>query len=160
MPMNENPYVPPKQQATEGRSQLAPISFMMSGVVMTLLLASTTAGLIALFVPAFNSRAMPRFGWGGLINSLFPIIPLTQWFLKPREMTLLPSGLLLTSLGMINGIVLLNSGTVEVVENAFHDRLHSSWYWLVVPYFAMGTILAYFGFLQQRQKRTEEASAS
>ena len=44
-------------------------------------------------------------------------------------------------MGVINAVQLSSKGTVSIVVNDFHDRLHSSWLWSVLSFFAAGVYL-------------------
>ena len=46
----------------------------------------------------------------------------------------------------MNGIELLRTGTVDVVENVFHDRVHSAWLWSVGSYLVAGGYIAAVAF--------------
>ncbi len=129
-------------------SQLSPIRSQQIGpfLVALLFIAAALVGVASIFVPSIRAATMPRFGWIGLILCLNPLIFLLPWFRRPTRNALMGSALMTFSTGAINAVQLINTGTVPIVENEFSDRLHSSWFWSVLLFFAVGLYLCGISF--------------
>jgi len=109
--------------------------------IAALLLLAVIVGSLAQFDPSIRAITMPRFGWIGLISCLNPLIFLVPWLIAPKRLILIAAAFMTFMLGVINGVQLLSSGTVDVVGNEFTDRLHSSWMWSVMPFLVAGLYL-------------------
>ncbi len=92
-------------------------------------------------IPSVRTATMPRFGWIGLILCLNPLVFLLLWFRRPTQNALIVSALMTFSIGAINAVQLIYTGAVSIVVNEFSDRLHSSWLWSVLSFFAVGLYL-------------------
>jgi phosphate/sulfate permease len=143
-----NPYESPQKADTLtspssrrlDRGVLAIATFMFAGCLLS---------IIGVVVPAVNALLMPRFGWIGLFLSVNVLIFVGFWVKYPSRRTLLPASFMSCAIGAINGLSLLRTGTVAVVQNAFHDRLHSAWIWSVGLYVCAGI---YFAIAAYRHK--------
>ncbi len=143
-----NPYESPQKadalpsQSSRGldRGVLAIATFMFAGCLLS---------IIGLIVPAVSALLMPRFGWVGLFLSANVLIFVGFWIKNPSRRTLLPASFMSCAIGAINGLSLVRTGTVTVVQNAFHDRLHSAWIWSVGLYVGAGI---YFAIAAYRHK--------
>jgi hypothetical protein len=110
-------------------------------LVAFLYIAAGLIGILSIFVPAVRAATMPRFGWIGLILCFNPLIFLLPWFRNPTRNALLATAWMSFALSAINAVQLIFKGTVLIVTNEFHDRLHSSWLWSVFSFFAIGLYL-------------------
>ena len=110
-------------------------------VVAVLFIVASLLGLIGVLIPAVRSATMPRFGWIGLILCLGPLNSLLLCLRRPTRNLLLSATLSTLALSAINSAQLIFRGTVSVVANEFHDRLHSSWLWSVISFVVIGTYL-------------------
>jgi len=115
-------------------------------VITALLILAVVIAALSILVPAIRAATMPRFGWGGLLSCLNPLIFLVIWFKVPARRTLLAASFMTCVIGLLNAVTLCLSGTVSSVENEFHDRLHSSWFWAVLPFFVAGGYLCWSAF--------------
>jgi hypothetical protein len=114
----------------------------MGVVLITVMLAiASVVGLFATFIPPVRAFTMPRFGWIGLIVCLNPLIFLVPWFRNPSRQALMGSAFMTLTLGVVNAVQLLVTGTGSVVTNEFHDRLHSAWLWSVCSFVVAGAYL-------------------
>jgi hypothetical protein len=148
--MKSNPYTPPIQQSLSGTNFVHVLSYATAIVAFVLLSISTIMGLVAwLVTDTLDEWTMPRFGWGGLLNAAFPLIILCQWFLAPRTKTLKPLGCILLLIALSNAIFVLDRGTTDQIENYYHDRLHSYWFWNVASHAMLGLVLLLVGFVQK-----------
>ncbi len=109
--------------------------------IAAVLLLAVIVGALAQFDPSIRAITMPRFGWIGLISCLNPLIFLVPWLIAPKRLILIAAASMTFFLGINNGVQLLSTGTVDVVENEFTDRLHSSWLWSVLPFLISGLYL-------------------
>lgn len=100
-------------------------------------------GFVSTFIPSVRAVTMPRFGWVGLILCLNPLIFLLPWFWRPKRSALMAAAFLAFTIGVINAVELSSRGTVSIIVDEFHDRLHSSWLWSVLSFFAAGIYLAW-----------------
>jgi hypothetical protein len=141
--MPTNPYESPTamtprlSQRRRARKPVGPF------IIAALLVMAVLVGFVSLVVPSVRVATMPRFGWSGLTLCINPLIFLLPWFWKPTKRALMSSAFMTASLGVINAVQLFFKGTVPVVANDFHDRLHSSWLWAVVPFFVAGGYLCW-----------------
>ncbi len=142
--MNENPYDPPVAASTrmDHGSRIKRDAAPM--LISAILILAVLVGVLSLFIPAIRSATMPRFGWIGLLLCLNPLIFLAIWCKTLVRRNLLAASFMICAIGLINGVVLFTSGTVSFVENEFNDRLHSSWFWAVVPFLVAGGYLYWF----------------
>ena len=143
-----NPYESPRTPANSS----AAISRRLDRGVLFLALVMLIGCLIS--IVGFASAAvrdflMPRFGWIGLLLSLNALIFIGFWIKKPSRRGLLAASFMTCAIGVINGVALLQTGTVDVVQNAFHDRVHSAWLWSVFSYLSVG---GYFAFAAIRHR--------
>jgi hypothetical protein len=100
---------------------------------------------------------MPRFGWIGLFLSVNSLIFIGFWVKKPTRSGLLAASFMTCAIGVINGLVLLQAGTVDVVQNVFLDRVHSAWLWSVLSYLCAGGYFAFVAFRDQRVSLDQSA---
>lgn len=110
--------------------------------ISAVMLAGCVLSIIGLFVPSISDMLMPRFGWIGLFLCSNVLIFIGFWIKNPSGRALQSAGFMCVAIGTINGLSLLEAGTVSVVQNAFHDRLHSAWFWSVGLYLAAGIYFA------------------
>lgn len=128
-----NPYESPRRKSgssTASRRRLDRGVLFIGGVLVGISVISL-AGLV---LPQLRDFLMPRFGWIGALIGMNALIPIGAWIKNPTRGSLLAASFMLCGVGLINGWGLYNVGTVDVVENVFHDRLHSSWGWSVATY--------------------------
>jgi hypothetical protein len=109
--------------------------------IVTIMLIGGITGFVSLFVPGIRNFLMPRFGWIGLILVWNPLIFLFPWMKKPKIAKLRAASFLCGIIGTLNGLELIRTGTVEVVQNPFLERLHSAWIWSVLSYLLMAFYL-------------------
>lgn len=102
--------------------------------IVTIMLFGGLTSVISLFVPGIRNLLMPRFGWIGLTLVWNPLIFLFPWMKKPKIAKLRAASFLSGIIGILNGLELIRTGTVAVVQNPFLDRLHSAWIWSVLSY--------------------------
>ena len=151
-----NPYESPEQAIALpspssrrlDRGVLAIALFMFAGCLLS---------VIGLIVPTVSGLLMPRFGWVGLFLSANVLMFVGFWIKNPSRRTLLPASFMSCAIGGINGLSLLRTGTVAVVQNAFHDRLHSAWIWSVGLYLGAGI---YFAIAAYRHKHITSDQSS
>ncbi|TWT79673.1 hypothetical protein CA13_10790 [Planctomycetes bacterium CA13] len=144
-----NPYESPQQadalpspsSRRLDRGVLAIALFMFAGCLIS---------IIGLMIPAVSALVMPRFGWIGLFLGANVLIFIGFWIKNPSPRTLLPASFMSCAIGAINGLSLLRTGTVAVVQNAFHDRLHSAWFWSVGLYLGAGVYFAIAAYYHKR----------
>ncbi len=137
-----NPYEsPPETQIGNGLSASKLSQPIGPFFVAVLFIAASLLGFSSIFIPSVRAATMPRFGWIGLILCLNPLIFLLPWFRRPTRSALIGSALMTFSIGAINAVQLIYTGTVPIVVNEFNDRLHSSWLWSVLSFFAVGLYL-------------------
>ena len=141
-----NPYEAPHttlHAVGRGNSRSWPIGPFL---IALLLVLAVGLGGISTFIPFLRAFTMPRFGWVGLILCANPLIFLVPWFWQPTRQGLVGSAFMLCAIGVVNAIQLGFTGTVPVVVNEFTDRMHSSWFWSVATFVAMGAYLAWFAY--------------
>ena len=126
-------------------------------IIATFLVLAVLVGMLSIVVPSIRTATMPRFGWVGLIICLNPLIFLLPWFWKPTKLALVSSAFMTCVIGAINAVQLYSKGTVSIVVNAFHDRLHSSWLWSVLPFFVASVYLCWITI---RMKQIPKSSRS
>ena len=117
-----------------------------SFLIAILFIAAAILGFSSIFIPSVRAATMPRFGWVGLILCLNPLIFLLPWFRRPTRSALIGSALMTFSIGAINAVQLIYTGTVSIVVNEFSDRLHSSWFWSVLSFSVVGLYLCGISF--------------
>jgi len=110
------------------------------------------ASLISHLHPDFQEFLMPRFGWIGLWLYIYTLIFLVPWVFKPSNFSLLISSSMTFIITFLNAMGLYKKGTVAIVENPFHDRLHSSWTWCILPYTIAGMYLLLVFYRNLRNK--------
>lgn len=141
MNTSPNPYqTPANSSATATVSTFGPSKFVPVTIALALALAALL-GLLSAVVPAIGEFTNPRFGWIGLILCLNPLIFLLAWLAAPAKPALMAASFMMLSIGAVNGVQLLILGTVSEVSNTFTDRLHSSWFWSVIPFFVLSIYL-------------------
>ena len=139
-----NPYDPPESnQLGERPSQSRDVGALLVAAIMFI---GFVVSAVSFFSPAIRDFVMPRFGWGGLLYSLNSLIFIGSYVGRPTRRGLFAAGFVTTMIGVINGLMLLRSGTVDSVQNVFHDRLHSAWVWSVASYLAAGGYFAFVAF--------------
>lgn len=140
-----NPYDPPQTDAVSSATGLRRLD---RGVLLigTVMLCGWLISLIGFISPAVRDFLMPRFGWNGLFISLNSLIFIGIWLWKPTPPGLLAASFMTFAIGVVNGYSLLQTGTVDVVKNVFHDRVHSAWLWSVLPYLCAGGYLGFVAF--------------
>lgn len=122
-------------------------------VISACLILGCLISLVALFIPVVRDLVMPRFGWIGLLLGVNVLIFLGMWLKTPTTGSLRPAIFMLFAIAIINSWVLFQSGTVAIIENAFHDRLHSAWFWSVGAYALCGVYLGAITWWTQRSDR-------
>lgn len=136
-----NPYESPstvnsRQQPKTGG--YARVCVFVVGLIMLLAALLNVAGI---FVPAIRDVVMPRLGGIGALLGINGLIFVGFWLRSGDWNFLSKASFMTCMIGVINAAMLLVSGgTVAVVENVFHDRLHSSWLWAVATYFLAGAL--------------------
>ena len=151
-----NPYDSPRTQAL---SSVA-VPRRLDRVVLLigiLILCGFLASIVGLISPAVREFLMPRFGRMGLFLGLNSLIFIGFWAVKPMRRTLLAASFITCAIGAINGLTLMQTGTVDAVQNVFHDRIHSAWIWSVIPHFLAGSYLAYAAFHTQGDSQKQDA---
>jgi len=135
-----NPYKAPSTPLLTTVPPTRPIGPILIALV---LVVAAVVGFTSTHIPSVRAVTMPRFGWGGLISCLNPLIFLLPWLCQPKWTTLLGAAFMSFTMGLINAVELSSVTTVSTVGNEFHDRLHSSWLWSVLPFFAIGVYLSW-----------------
>jgi predicted transporter len=164
MNSSPNPYqTPANSSATAAVSTFGPSKFVPVAIALALALAAMI-GVLSTVVPTIGEFTNPRFGWIGLILCLNPLIFLLAWLAAPAKPALMAASFLMLSIGAINGVQLLVLGTVSEVSNTFTDRLHSSWFWSVIPFFVLSVYLFWHAYgmrasPQQQMPSTPEKNA-
>ena len=145
-----NPYEPPQTDVltTNGRRWDRGVVFI--AIVLICACVTSIAGFI---FPTLQEFIRPRFGWVGLILSMNSLIFIAMWAKAPSRRALISVSFVTCAIGLINAWVLLQSGTVDIVKNSFHDRLHSAWIWSVFSYLLAG------GYIALAALRSVDASA-
>lgn len=147
-----NPYESPKTQSlTATVPQRLDPGVLLIGF---LLVGACIASAVGFASSAVNEFVMPRFGWTGLIRSLNPLIFIGFYIKKPTRKILFAAALMTCVVGLLNAWSLSRKETVDVVENIFHDRVHSAWLWSVAPYLIAG---AYIALAALRHQNTESS---
>lgn len=111
---------------------------------------------LGFWFPAIGDFLLPRFGSIGLVMGMSTLYPLYQWAKVPTRLNLFMAAGMIALIGLCNGYLLLRVGTVDVVENIYHDRIHSSWMWSVASYLAAST---YMGVVAYRMPKDSMQSA-
>ena len=142
-PYESTPVTGISDRPSSSRRRSQPIGPFL---VAFLFIAAALLGGFSIFIPSIRAATMPRFGWIGLILCLNPLIFLLPWFRRPTRNALMGSALMTFSIGAINAVQLIYTGTVPIVVNEFSDRLHSSWLWSVLSFFAVGLYLCGISF--------------
>ena len=143
-----NPYKSPQQ----ANALPSPLSRNLDRGVLAialLMFAGCLLSIIGLIVPMVRDLLMPRFGWVGLSLSANVLIFIGFWIKNPSRRTLLLASFMSCAIGAINGLSLLQTGTVAVVQNAFLDRIHSAWIWSVGLYLTAGIYFAIAAYRHQ-----------
>ena len=151
-----NPYDSPRTQAL---SSVA-VPRRLDRVVLLigiLILCGFLASIVGLISPAVREFLVPRFGRMGLFLGLNSLIFIGFWAVKPMRRTLLAASFITCAIGAINGLTLMQTGTVDAVQNVFHDRIHSAWIWSVIPHFLAGSYLACAAFHTQGDSQKQDA---
>ncbi len=115
-------------------------------LIATVIIGGWLMSIVGLVAPSVRDFILPRFGWVGLFISVNSLIFIGFWIKKPTRSGLLAASFMTCVIGVINGYALLRIGTVDVVQNVFHDHLHSAWLWSVVSYLCAGGYLAFAAF--------------
>ena len=145
-----NPYEPPQAPGVTARIPRESIDL---GVVFVIavIFASCAASLLGLVSQSVNSYLMPRMGWVGGFVGINALIFFGMWLAQRTRRLLFAAGFMTCIIGIINACVLYSVGTVDVVENVFHDRVHSSWIWAVASYLSGGCYVLIAAFRRQRE---------
>ena len=150
-----NPYESPNTQgltlAVPNRRDLGVL------LIGFLLIGACVVSVIAIVSPAVNEFIMPRFGSIGLLLSVNSLFFIGMWVKEPTRQALVSASSMTCAIGLINACVLLVVGTVDVVQNAFIDRLHSAWLWSVAPYLIAGAYIALAALRHQNTDSGEPA---
>ena len=141
-----NPYKAPSTQLLTTDPPTRPIGLNLIALVLVL---AALVGITSAYIPSLRAVTMPRFGWVGLISFLNPLIFLLPWFWQPKRTALLGAAFMSFTMGVINAVQLSSVTTVSTVVNEFHDRLHSSWLWSVLSFFAIGIYLSWISLSTQ-----------
>ena len=115
-------------------------------LVATVILGGCLTSITGFVSPTVRDFLMPRFGWIGLFLSMNSLIFIGFWIKKPTRSALLAASFMTCVIGVINGFELLRTGTIDVVQNVFHDRVHSAWLWSVLSYLCAGGYFAFVAF--------------
>ena len=115
-------------------------------LIATVILGGCLISITGFVSPTVRDFLMPRFGWIGLFLCVNSLIFIGFWVKKPTRSGLLAASFMTCAIGVINGVVLLRTGTVDVVQNVFHDRVHSAWLWSVLSYLCAGGYFAFAAF--------------
>lgn len=140
-----NPYQSPQTGATASSTsdrRLDP-GVLLIGLIF---LAGLLLSIVGTASNAVRDFLMPRVGWNGLLLSMNALIFIGLWIKNPTRRGLLAASFVTLAIGSINGFILVKNGTVDVVENVFHDRIHSAWLWSVVPYLCASAYMAFAAF--------------
>ena len=140
-----NPYDAPKTQTAASPSirRRLDLGVLFIGIMLIAICLASVAGQL---LPQLRVFFMPRFGWVGAFIGINALVPMGAWIMAPTRKPLLGTSFMLCAIGLINACMLLASGTVDVVENIFHDRLHSSWIWSVVSFLTASLYTAIVAF--------------
>ena len=151
-----NPYESPN---TQGLTSAVPRRRLDPGVVLIgiVIFGAFIASIIGQFVPTVNDYLTPRFGSIGLLLSVNSLFFIGMWVKEPTRQALVSASSMTCAIGLINACVLLVVGTVDVVQNAFIDRLHSAWLWSVAPYLIAGAYIALAALRHQNTDSGEPA---
>ena len=101
---------------------------------------------VSLAIPSARNFIMPRFGWSGLNLLMFPLVFLGLYLWKPAPRLLALSGSMFLFVSALNALMIVRTGTVTTVANAYHDRLPSSYAWSVIPILALGIYLCWIAW--------------
>ena len=137
-----NPYETPQAHsfATTVTPHRLDRGVLFIGVVLLIAGLSSIIGFVS---PAVRNFVMPRFGWIGLLISINSLMFIYMWARNPSRRALLAASYMTGAIGVINACALAWSGTVDVVQNVFHDRLHSAWLWSVISYLTASGYIAF-----------------
>lgn len=128
-------------------------------LIAAILVLAVCLGILAQLVPSVRAFAMPRFGWVGLILCLNPLMFLIGWLRTPTRSTMNGAAGMMCALGGINAALLIYTGTVTNITNEFTERLHSSWFWSVVPFGLAGSYLFWYAAQMPSAPTSQEISA-
>lgn len=144
--MSTNPYEPP--DATFEGNASTPECQRRLDVALIVFAFAFAAGLsfASLRFPSLGAILRPRFG-SNLDLLLFPVVHLGVYLWRPAPKLLLAGALMSAFVAMIGGLGIWWSGTVDVVTNFHVDRLHSAYYFSVLPPLAVSIYLATIGWL-------------
>ena len=140
-----NPYETPHNS---GKSLAHPRRLDVGVLILAaVMLTGCVVSFLAFAFDPLHDFLMPRFGTLGLIEGMNCLIFVGFWIKNPTRLMLFCASFVTCFTGVLNGLMLMHSGIVDVVEN-FHDRVHSAWLWAVIPYLIAG---GYFAFVASRQ---------
>lgn len=152
----DNPFQSPKDSnEPPSKDDSSPSPWVPRLITATFVFA-VLVGLLSLVVPVVGSFINPRFGWIGLILCMNPLIFLFSWLKSPTRHLLFAAAFMTLSVGGINACQLLLRGTVSQVSNSFVDRLHSSWFWSVLPFLVAGMYLIWHALHLKKQPDASE----
>lgn len=145
---NMNPY---ESSKVEDEPTLTSAQHLDRGVlgIAVVMIFGCLMSIIGMAVPAIRDFLMPRFGWIGLFVSVNSLIFIGFWMKKPTRSAILAASFMTCVIAVINGVTLFRTGTVDVVQNVFHDRLASAWIWSVGTYLFAGGYFAFVAFRMQ-----------
>ena len=136
-----NPYESPQ---TDSVAQTVPSQRLDRGVLLIAMVMGIgcLTSIASIAFPPLQDFLMPRFGWVGLMACMNSLIFIAFWAKAPSRSALFAVTFMTCAIGLINAWRLLQSGTVDVIENPFHDRVHSAWIWSVGSYLLAGVYTA------------------
>lgn len=140
-----DPYEAPRTQANSSAAHSRRLDRGVLFLALVMLIGCLVS-IVGFASAAVRDFLMPRFGWVGLLLSMNALIFIAFWMKKPTRRGLLAASFMTCVIGVINGVALLQTGTVDVVQNAFHDRVHSAWLWSVLSYLFVGGYFAFAAF--------------
>lgn len=150
-----NPYESPTTTSVR-RQRKRPIDWRWWTVDALLSVFATGAALqySQLFgYDGMREFLMPRFGWTGAGDGMWPGIFLGLWLLYRHWGQLFAASFMCFFTAGQQATALLSKGTTGTVTNAFHDRLHESWLWAVVPMVIAGLVCFALGVSSFRSRR-------
>lgn len=126
---------------------------------MVVFLTGSVVQILGFAFTPLQHFLMPRFGWGGLMMCLNAAIFLGMWLKTPTRRLLSVAAGMCVFLASMESVQLYWKGTVPVVSNPFHDRLHSSWAWSVAPLLVSAVILVWLARSQRDESVDDSVTA-
>lgn len=138
-----NPYQSPDTVSERPAGISLQSSRSIVGLIMAALLVGTVTSFLSFGSITVRNFLMPRFGWTGLLLWMNVAILLGAWLKTPKRRLLYVSACMSLLLATMEALQLIWKGSVSVVANPFHDRLHSSWAWSVLPMVVTSLVLVW-----------------